>query len=145
MLEWRTPALRRQLIFALSGTAGFLVDAGIMQLLVGLAHAQPHLARVVSFLVSMTVTWQINRHFTFREQRPAGSLLAEWRRYFASSLLGGASNYAAFAIAIAVSPFMRAHIILPVAIGCLIGMVTNYVLYSRYVFKSAAGGDRLRR
>jgi putative flippase GtrA len=142
--RWGNTPLGRTFIFALAGTVGFLVDSGVLQLLAGVLHMQVHLARVVSFLIAMTATWQINRRFTFREGRQSQTLVGEWLRYFASSLLGGATNYAAFAISIAVSPFIRSHLVLGVAIGSLVGMVTNYVLYSRFVFKAStpAGGIR---
>lgn len=142
--RYRNTPLWRTFIFAVAGTVGFVVDSGILQLLAGVLHVQVHLARVVSFLIAMTTTWQINRRFTFREGRQSQTLLGEWLRYFASSLLGGATNYGAFAISIAVSPFIRSHLVIGVAIGSLVGMVTNYVLYSRFVFKPSASAGEVR-
>lgn len=130
---WRT------LVFAFAGTVGFLVDAGVLQLLVSLLHAPVYGARVVSFLAAVTATWLINRRFTFRETEPGPPRLSEWLRYLGSSLVGGATNYAAFAVSIASSPWIRAHLIVGVAIGSLAGMVVNYLLYSRFVFKRASG------
>ena len=142
--RWRGTPLWRTAIFAIAGTVGFLVDSGVLELLVRVLHVQVHLARVLSFLVAMTVTWQVNRRFTFREGRQSRTLFGEWLRYFASSLLGGATNYGAFAISIAVSPFIRSHLVIGVAIGSLVGMVTNYLLYSRFVFKPSASADGVR-
>jgi putative flippase GtrA len=128
---WRT------LVFAFAGTVGFLVDAGVLQLLVSVFGAPVYGARVVSFLTAVTATWLINRRFTFREQEPGPPRLSEWLRYLGSSLVGGATNYGAFALAIAGSPYIRAHLIIGVAIGSLAGMVVNYLLYSKFVFKRA--------
>jgi putative flippase GtrA len=55
----------RFLRFCLVGAAGSLVDAGLLQALVTLAGANPFVARVSSFLAAATVTWRLNRCFTF--------------------------------------------------------------------------------
>jgi len=70
LARWRTSPWWRKFVFAFAGTAGFIVDASLMQLMAGTGTVQVHLARLISFLISMTVTWQINRHFTFRDGRP---------------------------------------------------------------------------
>lgn len=130
-------------MFVFAGTAAFVLDSAVLQILVREAHMEVHLARAISFVLSMTVTWQINRRFSFHGGEYEHSLFQEWLRYFASSLFGGAVNYGAFSIAIAVSPFVREHLFLGVAAGSLSGMVVNYLLYSRYVFGSPRRKDDL--
>lgn len=103
-----------------------------------------HAARVVSFLFAVTVTWQFNRRFTFAAGHATRHPFHEWARYLASSLLGGAVNYAAFSLAIAVSALARRHLVIGVAIGAAAGMVVNYLLYSRYVFGRAAAASEPR-
>ena len=126
-----------KLVFAIAGTVGLLVDYGVLQFLVSVLRVPVYGARVLSFLAAVTATWLINRHFTFSERKPGPPHLLEWLRYLGSSLLGGAANYAAFALAVANSPFIRAHLILAVAVGSLAGMFVNYLLYSKYVFGQA--------
>ena len=135
LTRWRANPLWRTATFAFSGGMGFLVDAGILQLLAGVFGVQVHFARLVSFLVAVTVTWQINRNLTFANEGRRGSLLREWLSYLASSLLGGATNYGAFALSIYLSGYIREHLVIGVAIGSLAGMLVNYTLYSRFVFK----------
>lgn len=126
--------------FAVAGGVGFLVDAGVLEALVRFAGIQVHFARVISFLAAVTATWLINRTFTFRVARVGGSLIAEWLKYFGSSLGGGAVNYAAFAATIGFSAYAREHLIVGVAVGSLAGMVVNYLLYSRFVFRRKTAG-----
>ncbi len=126
-------------MFAFSGTVGFVVDSTLLQVLAKGLGVEVHLARVGSFLVALTCTWLINRHFTFQREPGRHSLLGEWLRYFVSSLMGGLTNYAAFAVSLAVSPFIHEHLVLAVAIGSLAGMCVNYALYSRFVFRKADG------
>jgi putative flippase GtrA len=128
--------VRRLFTFAFAGGMGFVADAVVLQVLAEGLGLQVHFARVLSFLAAVTVTWQINRHFTFRRE-PANQrdgLFVEWAKYLASSLFGGAFNYGAFSLAIALSPYVRDHLYIGVAIGSLAGMLVNYGLYSRFVF-----------
>jgi putative flippase GtrA len=125
----------RFLIFALVGTAGFLVDAGILQILSRMGGLEVHVARVVSFLVSSGVTWRLNRRFTFGSGRSEGSQFIEWLRYLWSSAAGGVANYGAFAALIAVAGGHGNYPVLGVAVGSLAGMCVNYALYSHYVFR----------
>ena len=51
--------------FCIVGGIGFLVDAGILGLLVHGFGADPLLSRLLSFPCAMTVTWYLNRRVTF--------------------------------------------------------------------------------
>jgi putative flippase GtrA len=130
--------LRRAASFIVAGTVGFLVDSLVLQLLAEVLGLQVHAARVISFVAAVTATWLVNRMYTFRRESQGG-LIAEWCRYFLSSLGGGAVNYAAFALALAFIPYVREHLYVGVAIGSLAGMLVNYTLYSRFVFRRPAG------
>ena len=125
----------RFIIFALVGTAGFLVDAGILQILSRMVGLEVHVARVVSFLVASGTTWRLNRRFTFGSGRSDGHQFLEWLRYLWSSAAGGLVNYGAFAAVIAVAGGRGTYPVLGVAVGSVAGMCVNYALYSRYVFR----------
>jgi putative flippase GtrA len=128
----------RFVIFVLVGAAGFLVDAGILQLLSGVLGAEVHVARVVSFLVSSATTWRLNRRYTFAGNRFGGHQFMEWLRYLWSSAAGGAVNYGAFSAVIAFAGDHGGYPVLGVAVGSIAGMGVNYALYSRYVFRHRA-------
>ena len=64
-------AIRQLGMFAIGGAIGFVVDAGILQLLVvGLAWDR-YTGRLISFLFAATATWIFNRHLHFPRPAPA--------------------------------------------------------------------------
>ena len=106
--------------------------------LVGLS---PMIGRVGSFLCASLVTWRINRRFTFGTAS-AGNWLLEWFRYFWASVAGALVNYLVFALLIMVSPAVARMPTLAVAAGSVAGMVINFVLYSRFVFRKPLSQSR---
>ncbi|PKR89508.1 hypothetical protein CXZ10_09030 [Pleomorphomonas diazotrophica] len=117
--------------FALAGFSGFAVDAGLTEALAGLG-ISPYLGRVFAVAVAIAVTYTINRNLTWKERRvPVPGRRA---RYFAVSLVSIAANYLVFAAALVALPGLRP--VLAVAAGTGVGMVMNFVGYSRLVFKN---------
>jgi putative flippase GtrA len=125
--------------FGLVGIAGFLVDAGLLHLLLdaGLGY---YGGRVISFLTAATATWILNRSFTFRRDAPStfAHPAAEWLSYLGLMLIGGLANYGAYALAIMASETVRAHPELGVALGSLAGMVINFWTAKRMIFERPA-------
>lgn len=122
--------------FGLVGALGFVVDASVLHVLVSYAGMHLLLARACSFVCAATTTWAANRVFTFAVVPRLGrALLAEWAAYFAASLGGGCVNYLVFAAAVRLSPVLHDFPTLAVALGTLAGMVFNFLMYSRYVFR----------
>lgn len=128
--------MRRLFRFAVSGTAGFLVDAGLLAALVTGLDLNPYLARIPSFLSAVTTTWLINRYWTFadRRGRHAG---AEWRRYLLAMSGGAAVNYGVYALLLATVALVAAWPVLGVAAGSLAAMVVNFASSSRWIFPVA--------
>lgn len=104
--------------FCLVGAVGFGVDAG---LLAGLHHGlgvDAFTARLVSILVAVTATWQLNRWFTFavRVQRS----VREWTRYAAVNGAGAALNYlvySALLLSLPMAPLAALAVASAVALG----------------------------
>ena len=120
--------------FCVAGTAGFVIDAGILQMLVVGAQANPYAARVASFLAAASVTWLINRRYTFAvNHKPTH---AEWRRYVGFMLVGALVNYGVFSICIAFWALARTQPWLGVAFGSVTGLGLNFVT-SRLLFRNA--------
>jgi putative flippase GtrA len=125
----------RLVVFALVGSVGFLVDAGVMQILSRAAGVELYIARLLSFLTASATTWRLNRRYTFGAAGLEGSQLIEWLRYLWSSAAGGLVNYGAFAALIALTGSHGIYPVLGVALGSVAGMGVNYALYSLYVFR----------
>lgn len=123
------------MLFAVAGGAGFVVDTAVLYLLKGALG--PYGARVVSFLFGVLTTWIINRSFAFRAQR--ADHLPIWREflhYLGAMILGGAVNYAVYAALVATVPLFAEYLVLAVAGGVAAGMVVNFLLADRLVFKT---------
>ncbi len=106
------------------GTIGFATDAAVLTLLVQHLDANAYAARLLSFVVAMTVTWALNRAFTFRTAQPMS--VREWLQYAALMALGAAINYGVFAAAYAAWPPARHMPWLAVAAGSLAAMFANF-------------------
>jgi putative flippase GtrA len=124
--------------FVIAGAIGFVVDAGILQLLSRVLGVEVHLARLLSFLCSSATTWRINRRYTFDGRGAGGPQFTEWLRYLWSSAAGGLVNYGTFSAWIAMAGSGGLHPIIGVAVGSIAGMSVNYALYSHYVFRRRA-------
>jgi putative flippase GtrA len=128
--------VKRPLRFAVGGAIGFAVDAGVLHLLMAGAGMGPYAARIPSFLVAATSTWLVGRYWTFADLRGARRG-REWRRWIVAMALGGAINYAVYAVAVAGSAAVHAWPVLGVAAGSLAGMVVNYLTARYWVFAGA--------
>ena len=119
--------------FLLAGGIGFVVDAGVLTLLVQLAQWGPIVARGPSFLAAVTVTWLLNRRLAFRGLaiHRAG---VEYRRYLLVQTTGALANLAIYAALIAWMPALGAVPVVPLCAGAVAGLVVNYTLSRRFVF-----------
>lgn len=112
--------------FVIVGAIGFVIDAGLLRLMLTLGLGY-YSGRVVSFLAAASVTWILNRSFTFRREsphriHPAG----EWLAYLGLMVIGGAVNYGTYAAAVALSDVVRALPELGVALGSVAGLAINF-------------------
>lgn len=127
--------MRQFALFCVAGAIGFVVDAGLVQLLVRGGGFDPYASRVVSFLCAMTATWQFNRRFTFARQSGEG-LLHEWARYGVAMLGGFAVNYGIYALMVWQWPLVREWPVIGVAAGSIAGLAVNYTSSRFWVFRT---------
>jgi len=123
------------LLFCVGGVIGFVVDAGILRLLVSGLDANAYAARLFSFLCAATATWLWNRSQTFRGTRRYG-LFGEWGRYLLAMSGGFVVNYAAYAAVYTFVPLAQAWPELAVAVGSVAGLVVNYVSSRWWIYRS---------
>lgn len=126
------------LLFCIGGVIGFVVDAGILRLLVSGVQMDAYAARVISFLCAATATWLWNRHRTFRGTRRYG-LLGEWTRYLFAMSGGFVVNYATYALLYTLSPLVQRYPELGVAAGSVAGLVVNYLSSRWWIYRRDAG------
>ena len=122
MLERR----REYVGFLVVGGIGFLVDAGILSWLVMVLDWGPYGARLVSFGGAVSVTWYLNRTYTFQQQRVLPRT-SEYARYFTVQGMGALINLAVFAAATLTFPQLGAYPVLPLALASGVAMVFNFL------------------
>ena len=124
--------------FSIVGAAGYFVDVGVLYLMLHLG-LDLYSARVVSFLTAATSTWIGNRWYTFSvNESSRQSLSREWAAYVGAMSLGGLANYGAYALLITFFVVFRDHPWLAVAGGTGAGLLINFVLARRILYKSGA-------
>ncbi|MEW5424689.1 GtrA family protein [Amorphus sp. 3PC139-8] len=92
--------LRRIFRFLVTGGTGFVVDAGVLSLVMWLTSVGPIWARCVSFPVALLVTWLMNRSWSFGDrQRPRFG--AELAGYVGIQVIGFLVNSGIYVVLIA--------------------------------------------
>ena len=124
--------------FSLIGALGFIVDVSVLYLCrhfdLGL-----YLARLVSFAAAASFTWLGNRLYTFRSSaRRSVRLRAEWIRYLVAMCGGALLNYGTYAALVSLYEMARNHPWLGVVAGTAAGMVLNFFLARRILYRRAA-------
>ena len=128
-------AQRRVIIEAFRfGAVGFLVDAGVLYLLVSLGIG-PLLARCVSFPTALAATWLLNSRWTFGAYRSATSRTRQAAGYVAVQLAGVAVNYAVYAASLSLTGRTSLGSVAALAIASAAGMVVNFTGSRMFVFK----------
>lgn len=124
--------MRQLLLFGIAGTLGFLVDAGVVSLLVHGLGWNPYLARLVSFLCAVATTFAFNRAYTFTagKQRLAGQA----GRYLLAMIGGFVVNYGSYALLVHGVDVVRTWPVIGVAAGSVAGLVVNYLSSRFWVF-----------
>lgn len=136
--------LRRGGAFLVVGVLGFVVDAGVYNLLVftgghGPMYRLPLAAKIISIGTATVVTYAGNRFWTFRH-RPAGNAAQRYLRY-------ALFNVIAIALQLACLGFSRYALGLssPLAdnisgtlIGQIVAVVFRYWAYDKFVFTREA-------
>lgn len=124
--------------FAVVGTAGFVVNEAVLFVFLRLFHLDPYSGQAAAFLFAATFTWWGNRWLTFREQAAdtTQGMAREWAKFIAANALGGAVNYAIYASLVTFAPPPLDSPFLGVVAGTLAGLVFNFTMSKRYVFRA---------
>jgi putative flippase GtrA/SAM-dependent methyltransferase len=126
--------------FAAVGAIGFVVDAGVLTLLVATFGFGVYSARAVSFSAAVFVTWLVNRRWTFAQgaaERRVGAG-AEYARYLLVQIMGALANLGVFVAVLAARPDLVRLPVVPLAVGAIAGLVVNYLGSRAWVFAPRA-------
>jgi putative flippase GtrA len=119
--------------FAVVGTINFCVATGMVYALCLLM--RPSLAGVPAFLAGATVSWALNRRWTF-SGRGDGPRHLQWLRFMVVSCPVIVLNITTYEALILSFGFIRTYPILATAGSAVSGMFVNFVLMRHLVFRA---------
>ena len=120
--------------FAAVGAIGFIVDAGLLTLLVSLGGWHHYSARAISFAVAVTITWLCNRSWVFTKTDRAHR---EYLGYFSVQVAGALINLGTYVVVIETWPALSAVPVIPLAIGASLALIFNFLASRRFVFAAS--------
>ena len=136
----RALARSQFLRFGLVGGAGFVVDEAVLAIFHYLIGLDRYSARAISIFCAMTFTWWGNRNLTFAEHAATGSaadVAHEWFKFVLANGLGAIVNYATYSLFVSFAPAPFNNPLLAAAIGVGVGLIFNFTLSKRFVFRSS--------
>jgi putative flippase GtrA len=138
--QWLRALLRsRFLRFGAVGAAGFVVDETVLAILHYLVGLDRYSARAISIFCAATFTWWGNRNLTFAEQAVTGgigALVQEWFKFMLANGVGALVNYGTYTVLVSFAPAPVSNPLLATAIGVGVGLVFNFTLSKRFVFRA---------
>jgi len=123
--------MKKLLRFGIAGGIGFLVDAGVLSLLLQTTPLGPFLARLVAIALAMATTWVFNRTFTF--DRSGHSLAVEGFRYGSVGVTAALVNYGLYSALLLTLPDLQP--ITAMVLATTASVLLSFFGYSRFVFR----------
>jgi putative flippase GtrA len=118
--------------FGIVGTLGFVWDTGTVYLLRPFVNL--YIAGTCSFLVAATLNWLVNRLWTFRHVEHEAAHV-QWAKFVVANAIGFVVNRGTFFLLVAFCPLVVAHPVIGIAAGSAAGLIFNYFLSKRFVFR----------
>ena len=127
----------RFLRFAAVGGAGFFVNEAALWAAINILSLGKYGGGVFAFLCAVTFTWWGNRVLTFRAQAAHGAraILREWVTFVLANGVGFLVNFGVYAALIGFAPAPFDSPYLALACGTVAGLVFNFTLSKRLVFR----------
>ncbi len=128
----RLRLLRQFVQFGIVGAIGFLAELAVVYAV--RRSTGIYVAGIAGYGVSATVTWWINRIWTFQEFQAEGSRGSQWARYALANAPGFLLNRTTFFTLVTLSGLCASRPVLAVAAGSLAGMFSNFTFSRILVF-----------
>lgn len=122
--------MRKLIFFAIAGGIGFVVDVAVLHLSLRYTPLGPYFGRALAIAAAMSVTWYINRRYTF--DASGRSLAAEGARYGSVGLTSAGINYGTYSALLLAIPMVSPYVALVLASATATAF--SYLGYSRFVF-----------
>lgn len=120
--------------FVVAGVCGFVTDAAVLTVLVRGLHADPYIARFGSFAAALSVTWTINRLWTFAA---AGPRRRRFLVYVGVQIAGAALNLAVYSAILLLVPALKAAPAIALVPASLAGLCVTFLGSKHIVFAPA--------
>ncbi len=137
------PSIWQMLRFGIVGSLGFLWDTGTVYASRSVFGLLP--AILLGFLIAATMNWVLNRIWTFRDHASQIPMLRQWLLYMAANSLGFVLNRGTVTALVLTVPACHAQPVLALAAGSGAGLMANFTLSQRYVFRRRQPGAPGRR
>ena len=122
--------------FAFVGGIGFVADTIVLFIMIKLFGFPVMAARAIAFVVAATVTWFGNRNLTFSDQTKQPKL-RQWLKFMSGAIFSAIPNFLAFKLCLLLTETTSdLWIFVSLAMGVLVGMVSNFLLSKFWVFRS---------
>lgn len=118
--------------FGMVGCCGFAVDTSVVYALRGSLGLYG--AGLASYVIAGTVTWILNRSWTFRG-RGGGPLHQQWGRFLGANMLGFILNRGTYSLLVTFVPLCAAEPVFATFAGAVAGMFANFNMSRTLVFR----------
>ena len=118
--------------FVSVGAVGFVIEAIVLQALVSFLHLHAFVALLIAFAVAVTVTWLLNRSYTFAVKKPHN--LVEWFKYTGVNSAGGVIHLVVYGALVFYFPVLQQYPLIPLVISSAVAAIFNYSMSANVVF-----------
>ena len=119
--------------------ARFRHFVSVLQTLVSVWEMHAFVALLIAFGVAVTVTWLLNRFYTFRVERRHN--LVEWFKYTGVNSAGGMIHLVAYGVVILLFSILQLYPLIPLVISSAVAAVFNYSMSANLVFDTGKGTE----
>ena len=114
--------------FSIVGSIGFVSDLLLFFILYYIFSIEIYLSRGLSIVGAITITWYLNRIFTFQDKD--SPKIQQWLKYLFVNLLGGIANYTVFVFLVG----LQINVLLSLILSTSVGFIFNFNLSKKFIF-----------